>query len=185
MDSTLSGYTELNTVTPAACSGVMLGAEHQWGTDPNSAPEAVRAKTYLRSPTSEGKGPKEVQQLVAVFSSPDQAQSAMASAVSLWRSCGSSGVTQGSGEDRWTFHFGDVQSRGDVASVSMAAGNIESGGRACQTAIGRRSNVMVQAWACLWVTSDPYGPATLDPNLAGDNAGQLAAAMLDKVKALN
>lgn len=181
VDSTLSGYSELNTVTPASCSGVMLGAEHQWDSDPSIGLEAVRTKAFIRSSTSEGKGPKEVQQLVAVFESADQAQTTVAGAESQWRSCSSSGVTQGSGEDRWTFHFGAVQSRGDLASVSMAAGNIESGGRACQTAIGRRANVVVQAWACLWVNAS-YGATEPDPTEAGDSAGQLVAAMLENVK---
>ena len=50
-----------------------------------------------------------------------------------------------------------------------------------QTAIGIRANVVVEAWACLWANS-PIGRTAADPALAGDNAGQLVDAMLDKVK---
>jgi hypothetical protein len=39
---------------------------------------------------------------------------------------------------------------GDVVTVSMAAPHTESGGRACQTTIGLRANVVVGAWTCLW-----------------------------------
>jgi hypothetical protein len=63
----------------------------------------------------------------------------------------------------------------------MAAGNVESGGRACQTAMGIRANVVVQAWACLRADS-PIGTTTADRSLAGDNADQIVAVMLDKVK---
>jgi serine/threonine-protein kinase len=76
-----------------------------------------------------------------------------------------------------------VQFRGDVSSVSMAAGaQVEVGSRACQTAIGLRTNVVVEAWTCIWV-SFPYFPATpADPNAAGDYAVQLVTAMVNKVK---
>jgi PknH-like extracellular domain len=89
----------------------------------------------------------------------------------------------GYGEDSWTYNFSDVQFHGDVSSVSMAAGSTaEVGGRACQTAIGLRANVVVETWTCLWANF-PYFPATpADPNEAGDYAVQLVTAMLGKVK---
>jgi hypothetical protein len=50
----------------------------------------------------------------------------------------------GYGEDSWTYKLGDVQFRGDMSSVSMAAGSqAEVGSRACQIAIGLRANVVV------------------------------------------
>lgn len=63
----------------------------------------------------------------------------------------------------------------------MAAANIESGGRACQTAIGVRANAVVEAWTCLWADF-PIGATRGDPSVAGHHAEQLVAAMLDKVK---
>jgi hypothetical protein len=69
----------------------------------------------------------------------------------------------------------------DVVTVSMAAPHIESGGRACQTAIRLRANVVVGAWTCLWANS-PVGTSTADPSMARHYAEQLIAAMLDKVK---
>jgi PknH-like protein len=123
----------------------MLGADH--GTDPSTGLAATRTETLTRSPISDGRGPREVEQSVSVFGSAGEAETVVTSVESQWRSCGSSGVAQGSGEDHWTFEFSAVQFRGDVVSVSMAASNVESGGRACQTAIGIRANVIVEAWA--------------------------------------
>jgi PknH-like extracellular domain len=158
---------------------------HAWcrphGIDPSTGLAATRTETLTRSPISDGRGPREVEQSVSVFGSAGEAETVVTSVESQWRSCGSSGVAQGSGEDHWTFDFSAVQFRGDVVSVSMAAGNVESGGSACQTAIGIRANVVVEAWACLWVDF-PIGATAADPTVAGDNAGQLVAAMLDKVK---
>jgi len=60
--------------------------------------------------------------------------------------------------------------------------NIAPAGRACQTAIGLRANVVVEAWTCVWANF-PYFPATpADPNEAGDYAVQLVTAMLGKVR---
>jgi PknH-like extracellular domain len=88
---------------------------------------------------------------------------------------------QGSGEDTWIYDFSAVQFRGDVVTVSMAAPQIESGGRACQSAIGVRANVVVEAWSCLWAAF-PIGTTTGDPSVAGHHAEPLVAVMLDKVK---
>jgi hypothetical protein len=157
----------------------MLGADH--GTDPATGLAAIRTATLTRSPISDGRGPKEVEQSVSVLDSAGEAQTGAGSLESQWRSCPSSGVAQGSGEDHWTFDFDAVQNRGDTVSVSMAASNVESGGRVCQTAIGISANVVVEACACLWADS-PIGATRADATLAGNNAEQLVAAMLDKVK---
>jgi serine/threonine-protein kinase len=110
-----------------------------------------------------------------------QAKAVVTAVDSQWRSCASNGVVQGSGEDKWTFDFSAVHFRGDVVTVSMAAPQIESGGRACQTATGLRANVVVEAWTCLWADF-PIGATKGDPSVAGHYAEQLIAAMLDKVK---
>jgi serine/threonine protein kinase len=178
-NNSLAGHEEFQTVTPASCSGVMLGAYH--GTDSATGLAATRTAILTRAPLSDGRGPTELEQSVSVFDSADDAQTLATSVESQWRACNSGGVGQGSGEDHWTFNFGTLQNRGDVVSVSMAASNIESGGRACQTAIGIRANVVVEAWTCLWADS-PIGTTAADPTLAGDNSEQLVAAMLDKVK---
>jgi hypothetical protein len=157
----------------------MLGADH--GSDTSTGLVAMRSQILTRSPISNGEGPKEVEQSVFVFGSGDQAKTAVTAVESQWRPCASNGVVQGSGEDKWTFHFSAVQFHGDVVTVSMAAANIESGGRACQTAIGIRANVVVEAWTCLWADF-PIGTTTADPSVAGHHAQQLVAAMLDKVK---
>jgi hypothetical protein len=118
-NSSMSGYGEMKQVKPASCAVVMMGADH--GSDPNAGLVALRSQTLTRSPTSTGEGPKEVEESASVFGSSDQAQAALNSLVSKWRSCASQGVTQGSGEDIWHFNFSDVQFRGDVVTVSMAA----------------------------------------------------------------
>jgi hypothetical protein len=141
----------------------------------------MRSQILTRSPISNGEGPKEVEQSVSVFSSGDEAKAAVTPLESQWRPCASNGVVQGSGEDKWTFDFSPVQFRGDVVTVSMAAPQIESGGRACQTAIGVRANVVAEAWACLWVDF-PIGATRGDASVAGHYAEQLIAAMLDKVR---
>ena len=141
----------------------------------------MRSQILTRSPTSNGEGPKEVEQSVSVFGSEDEAKAVVTAVESQWRSCASNRVVQGSGEDTWTFDFSAVQFRGDVVTVSMAAPQVESGGRACQTAIGLRANVVVEAWTCLWADF-PIGTTTGDPGVAGHHAEQLVTAMLDKVK---
>jgi hypothetical protein len=100
---------------------------------------------------------------------------------SQWQPCTKNEVVQGSGEDRWPCDFSAVQFGGDVVTVSMAAPQIVSGGRACQTAIGPRANVVVEAWTCLWADF-PIGTTKGDPSVAGHYAEQLIAAMLDEVK---
>ena len=112
----------------------MLGADQ--GSDPSTGLVAMRSQTLTRSPLSNGRGPALVEQSVSVFGSGDEAKAVVTALESQWRSCANSGVTQGSGEDTSTFDFSAVQFRGDVVTVSMAAAQIESGGRACQTAIG-------------------------------------------------
>ncbi|GAC1646144.1 MAG: hypothetical protein NVS4B6_20050 [Mycobacterium sp.] len=105
---------------------------------------------------------------------------AVTAAQSQWRSCANNGVVEGSGEDTWHFNFSAVQFGGDVVTVSMAAPQVESGGRACQTAIGLRANVVVESWTCLWIDF-PIGTTSGDPSMAGHHAERLIAAMLDKV----
>ena len=68
-----------------------------------------------------------------------------------------------------------------MVTVSMAAPQIVSGGRACQTAIGLRANVVVEARTCLWADF-PIGTTKGDPSIAGHYPEQLIAAMLDKVR---
>jgi serine/threonine protein kinase len=179
VNSSMSGYGEMKVIRPTSCSGIMLGADH--GSDPNTGRVAVRSQTLTRSPTSNGAGPKEVEQNASVFGSADEARATVTAVEGQWRSCASQGVVQGSGEDTWHFNFSDVQFRGDVVTVSMAAPQIESGGRACQTAIGLRANVVIEAWTCLWADA-PIGATSGDTSLAGDHAEQLVTAMLDRVK---
>jgi serine/threonine-protein kinase len=167
-NNSLSGYEEFQKVTPASCSGVMLGAYH--ATDSATGLAAIRTAILTRSPISNGRGPKELEQSVSVFGTADEARTFATTLESQWRACTSGGVAQGSGEDHWTFDFSAVQNRGDVVSVSMAASNVESGGRACQTAIGIRANVVVEAWTCLWADF-PIGTTTADPSVAGDHGG--------------
>ncbi len=179
VNNSMSGYGYLKQVKPASCSGIMLGADH--GSDTSTGLAAMRSQILTRSPISNGEGPKEVEQSVSVFGSGDEAKAVVTAVESQWRSCASNRVVQGSGEDIWTFDFSAVQFRGDVVTVSMAAPQVESGGRACQTAIGLRANVVVEAWTCLWADF-PIGTTRGDPSVAGHHAEQLVAAMLDKVK---
>ena len=157
----------------------MLGADH--GSDPSTGLVAMRSLTLNRPPGSNGRGPTEVEQSISVFGSGGEAQAVVSSVQSQWRSCAKNGVVEGSGEDKWTFDFSAVQFRGDVVTVSMAAPQIESGGRGCQTAIGVRANVVVEAWTCLWADF-AIGTTRGDPSVAGDHAEQLVTAMLNKVK---
>lgn len=179
VNKSMSGYSYLKTVKPASCSGVMLGADHS--TAANAGLAAMRSKILTRPPGSSGQGPTEVEQSVSVFATVDQTKSVASATESQWESCANNGVVQGSGEDIWTFNFSTVQTAGDMVTVSMAAPQVESGGRACQSAIGVRANVMVEAWTCLWADY-AIGTAKGDPSLAGRYAGQLVVAMLDKVK---
>ena len=80
---------------------------------------------------------------------------------------------------KWTFDSSALRFRGDIITVSMAAPQIVAGGRACRSAIGLGANVIVEAWTCLWVDF-PIGTARGDPSVAGQNAEELVAAMLDK-----
>ena len=141
----------------------------------------MRSQILTRAPGSNGRGPSEVEQRVSVLGSGDEAKAVITAVESQWQSCVKNGVVQGSGEDIWQFNFSAVQFGGDVVNVSMAAPQVESGGRACQTAIGIRANVVVEVWTCLWADF-PIGTTTGDPSVAGHYGEQLIAAMLDKVK---
>lgn len=175
-----AAYPIWSRLTPSSCSNVMFNAER---TDGNTGLLAERNGKYSRPSVSEGNGPANVEERVRIFASVDEAKTAFNSSQAQWRSCAGHEVTVGYGESSWTYELADVQFHGDLSSVSMASGgNVTVGDRACQTAIGLRANVVVEAWTCLWVDF-PYAPETpADPNAAGEYAVQVVTAILDRIK---
>lgn len=174
-------YPIWSRLTPASCSNVMFNAEHI--SDENTGIVAERNGKYSRPSVSQGNGPANVEERVLTFASVEAAKIAFNSSQAQWRSCAGHEVTVGYGESSWTYELGDVQFHGDLSSVSMASGgNVTVGDRACQTAIGLRANVVVDAWTCIWADF-PYAPATpADPNAAGDYAVQVVTSILDRIK---
>lgn len=173
-------------VKPADCAGVVHGADRTVWADTGF--ESIRDQTYTPDypgvPDSAGMTPSQIEQVVVVFPSPEQAQAVLASAQRQWQSCAGgtvSTVYNGIGESTRGYTLGPVQRQGDVISVSMAAYSNLNGADACQQVLGVRINVAVRTGSCTQPNvTNPNAVAS--PTWAIDYAERLAMAMLTRVK---
>ena len=168
-------------VTPPECVGVIFTAEHQVYADTGF--EAMRDQTfgpepYVYDPSQTA--PTDIQQTVVVFPSAEQAQAVLAASQKQWQSCSRSEVIRKYQEASPHWNLGRVELNNDILTVAMAKQSAEGGAGACQQVLGVRENVVVSTRTCL-APDVPYY-LTPSPDLAGDAAERLAAAMLDKVK---
>jgi hypothetical protein len=185
INSSLGTSDNTFSIDPADCAGVIFGAEQQTYAD--TGYEAIRDQT-LGQTTSDIDNL--VEQTVAVFSTPAQAQALLESSTTRWQECASghptkyqseSSVDQDTGYEKgWGWYLTHVRVGNELITMQMTAVNNESGGApACQVALGVRDNVVVTAKTCLNTDAGPHRP---DPSLAGDYAQRLTTTMLDKVQ---
>jgi hypothetical protein len=179
-------------INPSDCVGVIFGAEQQ--VYANTGYEAIRDQT-LGKTTSDIDDL--VEQTVAVFSTPEQAQVVLASSTAQWRKCASGhpdpdprypaaaqpkySIDQDAGYEKgWGWYLTSVVVGDDLITMRMTAvSNLQGNAPACQLALGVRDNVVVKAKTCRDTRTNPSRP---DPSLAGDYAERLATAMLDRVQ---
>jgi hypothetical protein len=176
---------DTNLVSPPACVGVVFTAERDVFA---STGFMVMEDQSLESPPSSMTTtmPLQVEQTAIVYATPEQAQSVLNYSQRQWETCASGQVSVGTrgqnGENGLTFTLGAVQLANNVLTVPMIANNHESGGSACQQAMGVRANVIVGARSCRY-PEPPAGQLDADVSSVRKDAEPLANAMLDKVSA--
>jgi hypothetical protein len=174
-DSTFGPSDNTADVNPAACVGVVNGAEHHVYQDTGFL--QMRNQTLYPRPYTETDAnyvgrPWHGQQTVVVFSTEKQARSVLISSEGKWRSCASEPVMEKGYEFTVAWELSSIQLRDNVLTVSMADPLPVPGPNAgaCQHALGMRANVLVEAVTC-----------TADTSVAGNGAERIVFAILDKV----
>jgi len=168
-------------VKPPTCVGVAFTGEH----DVYAAAEPWAMKIQIFGNQYGGSGnnsaPYYVEQAVSVFSTRAQAQQVVKSSQAQWHTCSGAEVDVTLGfENGRGFHLGDVETEGDVVSVSMASWGGLNGLHACQQAIGVRDSAVVEARTC----EEPSVPnfnwqEPVNPAWASRSAAPLVSVMLN------
>jgi serine/threonine-protein kinase len=181
MSASSYGTSDHSTqVTPRSCVGIAFTGEHDVfsGTD---SPD-IKTQTFGSMYQTSAKGPYQLSQTAAVFSSDQAAQAFMSKSQTQWQACSKSEVQVNLGfENGRGFTTGTVQRDGDLITISMASPPGENSADACQQALGVKLNVVVEARACE-VPDFPTNPGNGgDPDWAKSDAEHVAKAMLDNV----
>jgi serine/threonine-protein kinase len=175
-DSSFGTSDNMAHVTPAACVGVVYGAEQLVYRDTGFLQmrnQNLYPRPYTESDVIDSGQPWMGQQTVVVFPTEVQAHSVLTSSDDRWRSCASEPVMDKGYEFTAPWELRGVQLRGDVLTVSLvdpSVGGPNAG--ACQHAMGVRLNVLAEAVTC-----------TAHTSAAGNGAERIVLAILDKVHA--
>ena len=181
MNASSYGTSDHSTqVVPRSCVGIAFTGEHDVfsGTD---SPD-IKTQTFGSMYQTAAKGPYQLSQTAAVFSSANAAQAFMTKSQSQWQACSRSEVQVNLGfENGRGFTTGTTQRDSDLITISMASPPGENSADACQQALGVKLNVVVEARACE-VPDVPTNPGNGgDPDWAKPDAEHVVKAMLDNV----
>lgn len=176
-DSSFGTSDNTAHVTPAACVGVVYGAEQLVYRDTEFLQvrdQHLYPRPYTESDVIESGQPWNGQQTIVVFSTEVQAQSVLKSSEERWRSCASEPVMDKGYEFTAPWELRSVQLRDDVLTVSLVDPSPVPGPNAgaCQHAMGVRLNVLAEAVTC-----------TANTSVAGNGAERMVFAILDNVHA--
>jgi serine/threonine protein kinase len=184
-DSSFGTYDKADYITPPTCVGVVFGADNSVYKETGF--EAIRDQTFDPSRYMLG---NTVEQTAVVFPTADQARAVLASQTKRWQTCASSyaspqdpryQIFQNQGEGGFGWALSPVAVTDDLITVKMGGVNVmgEGNHQACQQALGRRANVIVQTKVCKRIEGVDLMWA--DPSAAPDYGKELAATMLKRI----
>jgi hypothetical protein len=185
LDSSSYGTTDHSgQVTPRSCVGVVFAGEY----DVYGVADIEQIKTQIFGSLYGGTAgsPYLLQQTAAVFPSSAEAETFLERSQKQWEACSTNEVDATLGyENSASYILGSVQRDGDLMTVSMATNGGLNGPRACQQAMGLRSNVIIETRTCnvpdVQNTYDPARGWQKNPNWASPIAEKAAKAMLDNI----
>lgn len=171
-------------VTPRSCVGVVFTGEYELYSGANI--EQIKTQTFGSLYGGSDGPPYLLQQTGAVFPSSVEAAAFMKRSQNQWQACAANDVDATLGyENSASYVLGTVERSGDLMTVSMATNGGLNGPRACQQAMGLRSNVIVETRTCnvpdIQNTYDPDRGWQRNPNWASPIAEKVAAAMLENI----
>lgn len=173
-------------ITPANCVGVVFGADNS--VYKGTGFEAIRDQTFDPSRYMLG---NTVEQTAVVFPTADQARAVLASQTKQWQTCASGyaypqepkyQISQNHGEGAFRWALAPVVVAEDLITVKMGGVDVmgpDGNHQACQQALGRQANVIVQTKVCKRIVGVDLMWA--DPSAAPDYAEELANVMLKRV----
>ena len=171
-------------VTPRSCVGVVFTGEYEVYSGADI--EQIKTQTFGSLYGGSDGPPYLLQQTGAVFPSSVEAAAFMKRSQNQWQACAANDVDATLGyENSASYVLGTVERSGDLMTVSMATNGGLNGPRACQQAMGLRSNVIVETRTCnvpdIQNTYDPDRGWQRNPNWASPIAEKVAAAMLENI----
>lgn len=171
-------------VTPRSCVGVVFTGEYEVYSGADI--EQIKTQTFGSLYGGTDGPPYLLQQTGAVFPSSAEAAAFMKRSQNQWQACAANDVDATLGyENSASYVLGTVERSGDLMTVSMATNGGLNGPRACQQAMGLRSNVIVETRTCnvpdIQNTYDPDRGWQRNPNWASPIAEKVAAAMLENI----
>lgn len=171
-------------VTPRSCVGVVFTGEY----DVYSGADVEKIKTQTFGSLYGGTDgpPYLLQQTAVVFSTAADATAFLKRSQNQWEACAANDVDATLGyENSASYALGSVARSGDLMTVSMATNGGLNGPRACQQAMGVRSNVIVETRTCnvpnIQNSYDPARGWQRNPNWASPIAEKVATAMLQNI----
>ena len=185
LDSSTYGPSDHSgQVTPRSCVGVVFTGEYEVYSGADI--EQIKTQTFGSLYGGTDGPPYLLQQTGAVFPSPAEAAAFLQRSQNQWEACAANDVDATLGyENSASYVLGTVERSGDLMTVSMATNGGLNGPRACQQAMGLRSNVIVETRTCnVPDIQNAYDPARgwqRNPNWASPIAEEVAAAMLKNI----
>jgi serine/threonine protein kinase len=185
-DSSFGTYDKADYITPANCVGVVFGADNS--VYKGTGFEAIRDQTFDPSRYMLG---NTVEQTAVVFPTADQVRAVLASQTKQWQTCASGyaypqepkyQISQNHGEGAFRWALAPVVVAEDLITVKMGGVDVmgpDGNHQACQQALGRQANVIVQTKVCKRIVGVDLMWA--DPSAAPDYAEELANVMLKRV----
>lgn len=171
-------------VTPRSCVGVVFTGEYDVYSVANI--DQIKTQTFGSLYGGSAGSPYLLQQTAAVFPSSAEAAAFFEHSQAQWEACAANEVDATLGyENSASYVLGDVQRYGNLMTVSMATNGGLNGPRACQQAMGLRSNVIIETRACnvpdIQTNYDPAKGWQRNPNWASPIAEEAVKAMLENV----